>query len=114
MRACFGVTAAGTSWSWLETIGNLDDRIDEVPAPDASRRSPSLALTGANSGEDLDLGRLTDLGVVVAGRLHRLDGNQASFADDLEIQVADSDRRLRRLLDRIDRHVDAQRPAGGR
>ena len=93
-------------WSWLETIGNLDDRIDEVPAPDASRRSPSLALTGANGGEEIDLGRLADLGVVVAGRLRGFGDRRATFADDLEIQVADSDRRLRRLLDRIDRHVD--------
>jgi putative flavoprotein involved in K+ transport len=92
-------------WWWLDAIGNLDDKIDEVPAPEASRRSPSLSLTGANGGEELDLGHLSDLGVVVAGRLRTFDGNQAVFADDLGSQVADSDRRLRRVLGRIDRHV---------
>jgi len=92
-------------WSWLDAVGNLDDKIDELPAPEASRRSPSLSLTGANGGEELDLGRLSDLGVVVAGRLHAFDGHRALFADDLDAQVADSDRRLRRVLARVERHV---------
>jgi putative flavoprotein involved in K+ transport len=92
-------------WSWLDAIGNLEDKIHEVPAPDASRRSPSLSLTGANGGEELDLARLSDLGVIVAGRLRAFDGHRAMFADDREAQVADSDRRLRRVLARIDRHV---------
>jgi putative flavoprotein involved in K+ transport len=94
-------------WSWLDAIGNLDDKIDEVPAPDASRRSPSLALSGANDGEELDLGRLSHHGVVVSGRLRAFDGRRAIFADDRDAHVADSDRRLQRLLTRIDRHVAA-------
>jgi putative flavoprotein involved in K+ transport len=94
-------------WFWLDEIGNLDDRIDEIPAPDASRGAPSLSLTGANGGEELDLGKLSDLGVVVTGRLRGFDGSRASFADDLAFQVAESDRRIRRVLDRIDRHIGA-------
>ncbi len=102
-------------WSWLDTVGNLDDKIDELPAPEASRRSPSLSLTGANGGEELDLGRLSDLGVVVAGRLHAFDGHRALFADDLDAQVADSDRRLRRVLARVERHVaDVRGPRAAR
>ena len=92
-------------WFWLDAIGNLDDKIDEVPAPEASRRSPHVALTGTNGGEELDLGRLSDLGVVVAGRLRGFDGHQAIFADDLDAHVAHSDRRLRRVLAQIDQHV---------
>ena len=44
-------------WFWLDAIGNLDETIDEVPSPGAARRAPSLAITGANGGEELDLGR---------------------------------------------------------
>jgi putative flavoprotein involved in K+ transport len=92
-------------WFWLDAIGNLDERIDAFPAPGAARRAPSLALTGTNGGEELDLGRLSDLGVVVAGRLRGFDGGRGLFADDLESHVADSDRRLRPVLARIDQHV---------
>src|SRR5262249_56691092 len=39
-------------WYWLEEIGNLDDRIDEIPAPDASRGAPTLSLTRANRRQE--------------------------------------------------------------
>jgi putative flavoprotein involved in K+ transport len=92
-------------WFWLDAIGNLDESIDEVPSPREARRAPSLAITGANGGEELNLGRLSDLGVVVCGRLRGFDGQRAVFADDLELHVATSDERLRHLLARIDEHI---------
>ena len=42
------------------------------------------------------------LGVSITGRLEGFDGNRALFADDLEENVAKADRRLRKLLGRID------------
>ena len=92
-------------WFWLDAIGNLDESIDEVPSPREARRAPSLAITGANGGEELNLGRLSDLGVVVCGRLRGFDGQRAVFADDRELHVATSDERLRHLLARIDEHI---------
>jgi putative flavoprotein involved in K+ transport len=92
-------------WSWLDAIGNLDETIDEVPSPRDARRAPSLAITGANGGEELNLGRLSDLGVVVCGRLRGFHGQQAIFADDLEHHIKTSDGRLRHLLTQIDQHI---------
>jgi putative flavoprotein involved in K+ transport len=92
-------------WAWLDAAGHLDDAIDEQLDPEAARRRPSLALSGSNGGEELDLGGLSKLGVVVAGRLRGFDGHRAAFAPDLEASVAESDAGMRRVLARIDRHA---------
>jgi putative flavoprotein involved in K+ transport len=95
---------------WLGRMGDLERRIDDVADPEAARRTPPFSLTGANGGEQLDLGVLDGLGVTVAARLVGFRGSQAWFADDLEESVADADRRLRELLDRIDDHIDEKLP----
>ena len=93
-------------WHWLDAIGDLERTIDEVRDPEASKRAPSVALSGANGGEQLDLTVLHRLGVTVAGRLETFDTGQAFFANDLQPAIDDSERRLLRLLDRIDAHID--------
>src|SRR5438094_768673 len=45
--------------------------------------------------------------VPLPGRLTSLDGTNASFADDLETNITQADRRLNRVLDRIDAHIAA-------
>jgi putative flavoprotein involved in K+ transport len=93
-------------WHWLAELGELDRTIDEVADEDASRRAPSLPLSGANGGEHIDLGVLGDAGVVIAGRLAGFAGSQALFADDLDWTTSEAERRMRRLLARIDQHVE--------
>jgi putative flavoprotein involved in K+ transport len=93
-------------WAWLAETGDLDRTREEVPE-EAGADAPSLTLTGANGGEQLDLDVLRDLGVVVAGRLRGFSGPQAIFAGDLGENVAIAERRLRRLLERIDGHIEA-------
>ena len=93
-------------WHWLRELGDLDRTIDEVPEPAASKRTPSLALTGANGGEQLDLAVLHRLGVTIAGRLERFDGPRAVFSRDLQATVGDAERRMHRVLDRIDDHIE--------
>ena len=93
-------------WHWLRELGDLDRTIDEVLDPAASKRTPSLALTGANGGEQLDLAVLHRLGVTTAGRLERFDGPRAVFSRDLQATVGDADRRMHRVLDRIDDHIE--------
>jgi putative flavoprotein involved in K+ transport len=93
-------------WWWLRELGELDRTIDEVADEEASRRAPSLPLSGANGGEHLDLGVLSDAGVVIAGRLAGFRGQEARFADDLAFTTGEAERRLRRLLARIDEHVE--------
>jgi putative flavoprotein involved in K+ transport len=92
-------------WYWLKAVGNLDQTIDEVAAPEASRRAPSLALTGTNGGEQLDLAVLERLGVLVAGRLTGFHGTRVLFSGDLTENVGDAARRMQRVLDRIDDHI---------
>lgn len=96
---------------WLERTGRLARTIDEVADPAAARREPSLQLVGRNRsdglGEDLDLRTLAQRGVRLTGRLRSLHDGRATFADDLAGTVADADRRMHRLLDSIDRHVEA-------
>jgi len=89
-------------WCWLQALGDLDQRRED--RPDDAARPRSLTVTGANGGEQLDLAVLDRLGVTLTGRLERFDGRVARFADDLAANVGDAERRLQRVLDRIDAH----------
>ncbi len=91
-------------FEWLQVLGDFDRTIDEMPDVDAAKRVPLFPLSGANGGEDLGLDLLESLGVAVVGRLVRIDGTRALFADDLAQNVAKADGRLRKLLGRIDAH----------
>jgi putative flavoprotein involved in K+ transport len=92
-------------WYWLSVLGLLDQTIDEAADEEASRRAPSLPLSGARGGEQLDLAVLSEAGVVIAGRLEGFDGPRALFADDLAFTTGEAERRLRRLLTNIDSHI---------
>jgi putative flavoprotein involved in K+ transport len=93
-------------WFWLREMGDLDETADTVQP--AALRPRSLTVTGANGGEHLDLAVLDQLGVSLAGRLESADGMRAIFAHDLDPNVADAERRMTRLLDRIDAHIAAR------
>ncbi|MGL6280616.1 MAG: NAD(P)-binding domain-containing protein, partial [Gaiella sp.] len=89
-------------WSWLAALGDLDRTIDSAPDPTAARRSPAFPLSGADGGRQLDLAVLQEAGVRLTGRLLGFAGRRALFAADLPASVWDAERRLRRLLDRIE------------
>jgi putative flavoprotein involved in K+ transport len=93
---------------WFDQLGDLERTIDEMPDPEAARRALSFGLRGRNGGEDIGLDQLSALGVTVTGRLEGWDGTTARFADNLEIDVADSELRLHQLLDRIDDYLRTQ------
>lgn len=98
---------------WLHAVGRLHQTVEEMRDPEAARRSPSLPVSGAHGGEELDLGTLAREGVVVTGRLEGFARGRAGFAGDLPANVAWADVRLRRLLEGIDRHAAAgARPRG--
>lgn len=96
---------------WLERTGRLSRTIDDVPDPVKARREPSLQLVGRNepahNTENLDLAALAARGVRITGRLRLLSGGRATFADDLAGSIADSEARMHRFLDAVDRHIDA-------
>jgi putative flavoprotein involved in K+ transport len=95
---------------WLERTGRLARTIDEVADAVAARREPSLQLVGRGTGDrlpaDLDLGTLQARGVRLTGRLAGIEGTAVQLQDDLRHSIGDADRRLERLLDSVDRHVD--------
>lgn len=89
-------------WWWLEQIGSLDQTADEVGDIEAARRTPSLGLTGAHGGGDIDLGMLQRQGVRIAGRMLESDGSTVEFGLNVADDVTEADLRLTRLLDRFD------------
>jgi putative flavoprotein involved in K+ transport len=103
---------------WLHHTGRLARTIDTVPDPLAARREPSLQLVGrgrlsAATPYSVDLVALQARGVRLAGRFDGLTGRRARFAPDLADTTADADRRMHRVLDAIDRHIDGAGPPVG-
>lgn len=94
---------------WLLATGELDCTVDDVPDARAARLAPSFPLSGARGGEQLDLRVLHEAGARITGRLQGFAGRHAVFADDLDAMVEDADRRMRRVLAKIDRHAEGER-----
>ncbi|CAN5567768.1 NAD(P)/FAD-dependent oxidoreductase [soil metagenome] len=90
---------------WMDAIGQLDERYDEVDDIDRARRLASLQLVGSPERRTLDLNALIAAGVDVVGRLARIVGRTAQFSGGLANLVANADLKQRRLLDRIDEFV---------
>lgn len=90
---------------WLDRAGQLDRTIDEMPDPEAARRQPSMQLVGRGDGRAVDLAALAAAGIRLTGRVVDIDEGTVHVADDLALTVADADRRMYALLDRIDAHA---------
>ncbi len=87
---------------WLEQIGRLDERYDEVDDLVRARHVPSPQLVGTPERADLDLNALTARGASLVGRLAAVNGNTASFAGSLRNVCTLADLKLNRLLATID------------
>lgn len=88
---------------WMDAAGVMDDRYDEQDDIDRARNVPSLQLAGsADRRRNVDLNRLTSLGVRLVGRLAGVRDGRAQFSGSLGNQCALADLKMNRLLDRID------------
>ena len=87
---------------WMDVVGVLDDRYDEIDDIGRARNVPSLQLAGSTDRRTVDLNRLTDMGVRLVGRLAGTADGKAQFSGSLRNQCALSDLKMNRLLDRID------------
>lgn len=87
---------------WLDALGILDERYDEVDDIVRVRRVPSPQLIGTPERVTLDLNSLTDRGVEIVGRVAGLYEGKAQFSGALRNHCAMADLKLARLLDRID------------
>jgi putative flavoprotein involved in K+ transport len=92
---------------WMDRIGVLDETIAEASDLARARVQPSMQLVGGPDRRSLDLGVLQAAGVRLLGRCVGSDGVAMCFRDDLAETVGAAQRRLERLLARIDRVADA-------
>jgi putative flavoprotein involved in K+ transport len=97
---------------WLDAIGQLDERYDEVDDVERARRHASVQLVGSVEHADLDLRTLDARGVRVVGRLAGVSGRVLQCSGALASLVANADLKQARLLARIDEFVDARGLAG--
>jgi putative flavoprotein involved in K+ transport len=90
---------------WLDAMGTLDQRTEDVRNLQRSRKQPSLQLVGRPDHSTLDLGVLQRAGVKLVGRAFGAAGDQVGFADNLAEVVGRADRKLDRLLARVDSFI---------
>ena len=87
---------------WMEAIGRLDERYDEVEDVVKARKVASPQLVGTPERRTLDLNAVTDAGVQLRGRLGAIRDGVALFSGGLRNHCALADQKLGRLLDDID------------
>jgi putative flavoprotein involved in K+ transport len=92
---------------WLEQIGRLDERFDEVDDVVKARKGASPQLIGTPERRTLDLNRLAELGVQLRGRLGTVRDGVALFSGGLRNHCALADQKLARLLEDIDEWITA-------
>jgi putative flavoprotein involved in K+ transport len=87
---------------WMDRVGILDERYDEIDDIGRARSVPSLQLVGTPERIMLDLNALTAIGVTLVGRIAGMVDGKAQFSGSLRNQCALSDLKMNRLLDGID------------
>jgi putative flavoprotein involved in K+ transport len=97
---------------WMEAIGRLDERYDEVPEILRARSVASPQLVGTPDHRTLDLNRLSSAGVELRGRLGSVRDGVALFSGGLRNHCALADQKLDRLLDDIDAWIEDHGPDG--
>ncbi len=90
---------------WLDRIGQLDERYDEVDDVDRARRHASVQLVGNDEQRNLDLNALHGEGVQVVGRLMAISGKNGQCSGSLANLAKNADLKHARLLRRIDAFV---------
>jgi putative flavoprotein involved in K+ transport len=90
---------------WMEVIGRLDERYDEVEDVDKARKVASPQLVGSPERRTVDLNWLTGMGVQLRGRLGTIRDGVALFSGGMRNHLALADQKLARLLDDIDEFI---------
>lgn len=94
---------------WLGASGMLDERAEDAFDLESARKQPSLQLVGTPDHRTVDLGVLQDEGVRLLGHLDGMSDSRACFADDLTHTVDAAQRKLDRVLSRIDDFIEETR-----
>jgi len=91
--------------AWLDDCGFLAERRPPDADPCVLNRQPSLQLVGHPDRRSLDLARLAETGVRIVGRALGVSGHTVGIACDLPQECAAAEQRRRKLLARIDSHI---------
>jgi putative flavoprotein involved in K+ transport len=92
---------------WMEAIGRLDERYDEVEEILKARAVASPQLIGTPERRTLDLNALSDKGVRLRGRLGAIRDGVALFSGGLRNHCQLADQKTNRLLSDIDEWITA-------
>jgi len=95
---------------WMDAVGVLDERYDQVDDLGRARRVPSPQLIGTPEQRSLDLNALSAQGVRLVGRLAGVRDGRAQFSGSLRHVCDLADLKMNRLLDRVDEWIES----GGR
>jgi putative flavoprotein involved in K+ transport len=90
---------------WLDALGILDERYDEIDDIVRGRNIPSPQLVGTPERSTLDLNTLTTMGVRIRGKLAGFNDGKAQFSGSLRNACALADLKMGRLLNTIDEWV---------
>lgn len=88
---------------WMDAVGILDERWDELDDLLRARNLPSMQLVGGT--RSLDLNVLQSLGIRLTGRLAGIRDGKAQFSGSLPNVCALADLKLGRLLKSIDEYA---------
>jgi putative flavoprotein involved in K+ transport len=95
---------------WLIELGLTEETVDKLPSP-AARLACNPITSGNDDGHDLNPRTLAADGVVLVGRIARVDGARLGFADDLHQNLANGDEFVANLNARIDEAAGVDAPA---
>ncbi len=90
---------------WLDATGFMNERIDAVRDPRASRTAPSLQISGSDRDGTLDLNYLRSHGIRLLGSVVSARDGRVHCAQDLSENVDASQQKLQRVLNTIDEYI---------
>ena len=90
---------------WMDTVGQLDERYDEIEDLTRARRLPSLQLVGSPERRTLGLNTLPPRVCTWSGRLVGRSGHRAQFSGSFANMCTSADLKQQRLLDRLDEYA---------
>lgn len=93
---------------WMETVGILDERYDEIDDLTRARNIPSPQLIGTPERKNIDLNALCDMGVKLRGQMMDIRGHEILFSGSLKNYCELADLKMNRLLRTIDKWIAEQ------
>ena len=93
---------------WLERMGHYAMPIDQQEDPSAVRSKTNHYLTGRDGGREIDLRQRASEGMVLHGRLDRVEDDRIYFADDLATNLDVADATHARIRSSIDAFIELE------